>query len=171
MVALFVLGLGLLLQVDQILFVGNDLTLVADESADARLERPLREVLDRLGAVDLGDATVDAHLARHDVPVEAEAGARVLGELAALLASVVSEEGEAGVREVLEQDHATRRLAVQRARRYAHGVGLLDGGVLARQLKPAVELLDRILGLEVFDVEDLGRIAVVCANICTKYLK
>src|SRR5690606_33891405 len=103
--------------------LGGDLLVAGVEGGPVRhgtalLGRPRRELAVALpgGAVRLGhgaaggrNRTLDDHLAAELGPREEEGGVRVVGELEALAALVVGEEGEAVVVHAAQQHVAGRR--------------------------------------------------------------
>src|SRR5258708_13071881 len=119
------------------------LALRARPRADARTQRARREVAARLLGAHLFRRTFDPHLALELLPHERERGARIDGELLALLALVVGEEHEAARVGALEEHDAGGWMAarVDRRQRHRRGLGNLR---LNRRLHPLLELPQRI---------------------------
>jgi hypothetical protein len=93
----------------------------------------------------LGNGAFDADLAAQGFPVEAECGARIFGELAALLTFSVGEKAEAFFSDALGENHAHTRCAVCGCGGESAGVGIVWLATLGFA-KPEVELDKRILG-------------------------
>ena len=85
----------------------------------------------------------DPYLALQVGPVKHERRPRIVGQVAALPAAIVGEEGEAASVVSPEQDDPCRRHAVGRGRGQCHGVWLEDLGA-KRLLEPLPELGHRI---------------------------